>query len=328
MRRGAASGARGARIARRRFVASMCAGLAGTRLPPAFAQAPDRVRRVGFLSLGAPVGGPPRAFTLALRERGWTEGANFRFERRFAERPDDLRRLADELVAARVDVIITSGTPAARAAKEATRTIPVLIQVGEDPVANGLVQSLSRPGGNLTGFHNGGFAGKTLELVKEVRPSAKIVVYPENPGAALIETASRLGLSIRGMAVHGGNKDVAEFVAFVRQTKPDVAVVPGYSWMREIVLGRIIQLLYDLRIPSIGEWPDFARGGGLMSFGQRDAPERIAAKLDRLLRGDNPAETPIELPTLFHLAINVETARALGVTIPRAVRERADEIFE
>lgn len=307
------------------FVAAGGAALVATVVHPTRAQTAERPRRIGVLISGAPAAGPPRPFVEAFRALGWIEGANIVFERRFAERPADLASMAAELVAAKVDVIVTDGTPAARAAKAATRTIPILIQVGADPVENGLVQSLSRPGGNLTGFFNGRFEDKTLELLKEVRPSARLVAYQVDPiGPATAQAASRIGLAVRGMAVRGSS-DLNEFFAFIRRTKPDAVVVGGLSWMRDVDYGRIAQVLLDLRMPSISEWTIFPEAGGLMSFGPRPDLTRTAAKIDRLLRGDNPAETPIELPTRFHLAINLRTAKEIGVPIPPSVRARVDQ---
>jgi putative tryptophan/tyrosine transport system substrate-binding protein len=296
------------------------------------AQPTGRIYRIGELREGT--SRSPKPFTDAMRDLGWIEGQHFTLERRNADRRDQLPALAAELVRLKVDLVLTGGTPAARAAKEATNTIPIVFSVADDPVGSGLVASFSRPGGNLTGFTLGVYDEKLLEVLKETIPGATRVAYaapaqetgtrPERLNAA----ARVLGVEVRPIVVQGP-KDFDRFFASAKDLRSDAMLVPNVAWFRPH-LERIGFGAAKSRLPAIGYDRGFARSGGLLSYGPvplQNVP-RVAAQVDKILKGANPADLPVEQPTKFELVINLKTAKALGLTIPLAVLARADEIIE
>jgi len=303
------------------------------------AQQGERVYRIGLLSEGAhPLSKP---IAEALRELGWIEGKNLKFERRSADRGDQLPSLAAELVRLKVDLILTNGTRAARAAKEATKAIPIVFNLGEDPVANGLVASFARPGGNLTGFVIGLYDEKALEVLKEALPALRRVAYPApgGPGAderraraerfaGLHAAARALGVEVQGIPVQGPS-DLDGFFAAARRAGADAVLVANIAWFRPY-LERIGAASAKSRLPAIGYDRQFAESGGLLSYGPmplQNVP-RLAAQIDKILKGAKPADLPVEQPTKFELAINLKTAKALGLTIPPSVLGRADQVIE
>jgi putative ABC transport system substrate-binding protein len=193
-------------------------------------------------------------------------------------------------------------------------------------VASGLVANLARPGGNLTGFCEGLYDGKMLQLIKEIQPQAKLVIYMAPRVAPdAVATAQALGMVARGIAVSGA-EELDHFFTELRGARADAVIIPPHPWLRSHMWQRISNHLIALKLPSIGPDRDFVRTGGLMSFGPKASPRGLA-KLDQLLRGGNPAEMPVELPTEFDFTINLKTAAAIGVTIPESVQIRADDVI-
>jgi putative ABC transport system substrate-binding protein len=316
-------------VDRRVFIA----GTLGLIAAPVAAEAQqgERVYRIGWLSEGPPSFSRPLA--AALRELGWVEGKNLRFEIRSADGGDQLPSLAGELVRLKVDLILTIGTRAARAAKEATQAIPVVFNLGEDPVANGLVASFARPGGNLTGFVVGLYDQKALELLHEVLPGVRRVAYPaaQGPGeryAPLHAAGRALGIEIQGIPVQGPS-DFGGFFVAARQAGARAVLVENIAWFRPY-LTNIAAASVKSRLPAIGYYRQFAEAGGLLSYGpaQFENVPRLAAQIDKILKGVKPADVPVEQPTQFDLVVNLRTAKALGLTIPPAVLARADEVIQ
>src|SRR5438128_5608827 len=272
---------------------------------PLAAEVPQAgTRRIGFLETSSP--SPARvqlweALRQRLRELGYLEGQNIAFEPRFAEgKTDRLPGLAAELVALKVDVIVTSGTPASLAAKQATLTIPIVMAQLADPVGSGLVASLGRPGGNVTGLstQDADLSGKRLGLLKEVVPKVSriaLLTDETNPGTVLIAKGTQA-------AAHS---------AGVSRT-------------------RLADLALKNRLPTMFAQREYAEGGGLMAYSADflDLFRRTAAFVDKILKGAKPADLPIEQPTKFELVINLKTAKALGLTIPPSLLARADQMIE
>ena len=296
------------------------------------AQRAGKMYRIGDLREG------PATFRTALmdamRALGWVEGRNFAIETRNASSPDQLPALATELVRLKVDLLLTGGTSATRAAKEATKTIPIVFNLGDDPVGSGLVASFARPGGNLTGFALGLYDEKLLEVLREGVPGASRVAYAAparetGARAARLTAAARvLGVDIQRIVVHSPD-DFDRFFADVRGRGADAALVPNIAWFRAH-LDRIGAAAARSRVPAIGYDRQFARSGGLLSYGPEPSQNvpRLAAQIDKILKGAKAGDLPVEQPTKFELVVNLKTARTLGLTIPPAVLARADEIIE
>ena len=315
---------------RRAFLTGSAALLAAPL--PAGAQPPGRIYRIGELREGPSLS--PNPFADAMRELGWIEGEHFKLERRNAERRDQLLALAAELVRLNVDLILTGGTPAARAAKGATNAIPIVFSVADDPVGSGLVTSLARPGGNLTGFTLGVYDEKLLEVLKEAVPGATRVAYaapaqesgtrPERLNAA----ARMLGVEIRPIVVRRP-EDFDRFFASAKDLGSQATLVPNVAWFRPH-LQHIGLAAAKSRLPTIGYDRSFAQSGGLLSYGPaplQNVP-RVAAQVHKILNGAKPGDLPIEQPTKFDLVINLKTAKALGLTIPPSLLQRADQVIE
>ena len=289
------------------------------------AQQPKRMMRVGVLFEGSALAGPDPAVAEAFRSHGWIEGQNIEFQRRGTKRAEELSTVARELVALQPDLVIAFGTPAARAMQQATRTIPIFFNVEADPVASGLVANLARPGGNLTGFCDGLYDSKMLQLIKEIQPQARLVIYMASRVAPdAVAAAQALGMVARGIVA--GPEDLDQFFTELRSFRPDAVIIPSHPWLRSHMWQRISNHLIALKLPAIGPDRDFVKTGGLMSFGPKSS-RRGVAQLDRLLRGANPADIPVELPTEFDFTINLKTAAAIGVTIPASVQIRADYVI-
>ena len=302
-----------------------------------------RVYRLGFLGqTSAPdLARQIAALQQGLRDRGYEAGRNLVIEYRWAERKlDRLPELATELVAARVDIIVTHGSPGSRAAKQATAEIPIVIAVVGDPVANGVVASLTRPGGNVTGLVLQEFEStvKWFELLKEVAPTASRLGWLDVPGIEQPEVAEASrrqedaaalprGLSIDRVLVRGPNDLPQAFDDFGRHGVHAV-VVPNTSLLNPLG-GQIASLAVKHRLPTIGS-PVFARAGGLLAYGPdgADMYRRAADYVDRILKGSAPGDLPMDGPTKFELVINLKTARALGLTIPPSLLQRADRVIE
>ena len=308
------------------------------------AQSPGKVYRIGYLSLGSASGTytrPLDAFRQGLHELGWVEGRNVHIEYRFAEgQVDRLPGLADELVQLKVDVIVASPTPSALAAKGATRTIPIVGMGLTEPVAVGLVASLARPGGNVTGLTYGvdtEIYGKQLQLLREVFPHVRRVAVLENPGSSAtqplimqsIESAARsLDLPLQIVAARQPEDFDAAFAAMVKERAGALFLTgdPMYFVHRT----RLADLAKRSRLPSMSTQWQWVDAGGLLSYGPSlpDQFRRAATYVDKIFRGAKPAELPIEQPAKFELAINLKTARELGITVPQSMLQRADDIIQ
>ena len=305
------------------------------------AQQPTKVPRVGILSdESRAMATSFEPLAQGLRDLGWVEGQNFTFERRYAERKYEiLPSLAADLVRVQPDVIVVIGTGSAWAAKSATSTIPIVFARIGDPVGYGLVPSLSRPGGNLTGVSllTRELAGKQVEILLTAVPDGKRLgvlwdaSFPAaGPVFKEIEGAARsLNSELIPAEVRGPDDFEPAFRAMVEE-RASALIVPGLG----IIFGEHRQRLLDLtattRLPSMFLRKEFVEAGGLMSYGPnyRDMYRRAATYVDKILKGTKPADLPVEQPTKFELVVNLKTARALGMAIPHSMRMLADEVIE
>ena len=322
---------------RRALLAQVALGSLGL-CPPAAAQSPARVYRLGIHRPTAPEG--TDRILVALRELGYVEGRNLRVEMRHAgARLDRLPAFARELVTLRADALIAVGSAAIRAAKGATSTIPIIMWGNFDPVAAGFVASLARPGGNVTGVliaSEGTLASKKMELLKEAVPRATRVglLVPEDPNLQgqvneVRRAASALGLEIVLATVRGGDYDRA-FADLVAARSQALFVAASSYFYAHPDRTRIIALAAKHRLPAIYEWPDQVEDGGLMAYGSNLPAliRRVAEYVDQVFRGARPGDLPIEQPTTFELVINLKTAQALGMTLPPALLARASRVIE
>jgi putative ABC transport system substrate-binding protein len=320
---------------RREFIASM--GGAAVAWPLTARSQPARTYRIGVL--GSENSPHWEGFRQGLRDLGYVDGRNVTMEWRWAEgRTDRFPVLATELVGLRVDVIAVSGTPAIRAAKQATDTIPIVMTVSAYPEKIGLVESLARPGGNVTGLSNVApeLVGKRLELLKEIVPRASRVAVFWNPASPveplgfreLLAAAPAVGVEIVSVEVRNP-EDFSTAFASVASNRPDALHVFGNQVNFK---GRklIVDFAAENRLPSIYEERLFVESGGLMSYAPSftDLFRRAATYVDKILKGAKPADLPVEQPTKFELLINLKTAKALGLTIPESLLVRADEVIE
>jgi ABC-type uncharacterized transport system substrate-binding protein len=260
---------------------------------------------------------------------GWVEGRDFEIVLRYADRPDQLPVLAAELVRLKVDLILTFGTPATRAAKQATTIIPIVFSLGADPVGSGLVASLARPGGNITGFTTGIYDDKLLEVLKEALPNVSRVACPlSDPGPTILGAARVLGLAVERIAV-SAPEDFDRFFTAARKAGAGAAVIVDVAWFGPH-FERIAVAAAKSRLPAIGVHRQFVEAGGLLYYGPTPGQNvpRLAFQADRILKGVKPADLPVEQPTKFELIINLKTAKALGITIPPSVLARADGVIQ
>jgi ABC-type uncharacterized transport system substrate-binding protein len=305
---------------------------------PAHTQ-PTKLFRIGVLEPASFVTPFWEAFRQGLRELGYIEGRNVVIEVRAAEgQYDRLPDLAAELVRLKSDVIVVDGTMAVVPAKHATKTIPIVMAVAANPVESGLVSSLARPGGNITGnsFLSADLAGKRLELLKEVVPKAQRVAILSNPGApahALIlreglAGARTLGLLIQNLAVSTlpGLDDA--FATALAQHADAIFVLDDPMFASNA--GRIVDLAAQSRLPAMYGIRQYVDVGGLVSYGPNllDLSRRAATYVDKILKGAEPGDLPVEQPTNFELVVNLKTAKALGITIPESILLRANEVLK
>jgi putative ABC transport system substrate-binding protein len=301
----------------------------------AHAQQPKKVVRVGYLFVGLQ---PPKEFLQALAKLGYVEGKNIAFEYRAAEgREERLPTLAAELVKFNVDVIVAPGVLPALAAKEATKSIPVIYTGGADPVAAGLVASIARPGGNVTGIAelSSELTGKRLGLLKETIPKISMVTVLVRRDApttadriAEIETAAKaLGLKLQILEVGGVADFDKVFSGVTKERNGALIEVPNSLFHAN--RKRIVELANQKQLPTNFHSRDFVEVGGLMYYGENDAEtlRRLAVYVDKILKGTKPADLPVELPMKFEFAINLKTAKQIGLTIPPNVLARADRVF-
>jgi len=314
--------------------------LTGTLLaaPLAAGAQPATIRRVGVLSPAAP--GPSAllsAFQKGLRELGYVEGQNIRLEYRFAEsRLERLPGLAAELVGLKVDVILAINSTAAQAALNATKTIPIVFTWVADPLS--LVTNLARPGGNLTGLTTmtTELSGKRLDLFKAVLPGApRIAVLwnSANPVATSVfremeSPGARLGVRLHPMGVRSSAELEDAFKEAVRARTSALFVIEDGTLFPH--RARILSLAAQHRLPAASQFRDFAEAGGLLSYGPNlsDLFRRAAIYVDKILKGTRPGDLPVERPETFELVINLKTAKALGLTIPPSLLQRADNVIE
>lgn len=308
---------------------------------PVVAQQGAKTPRVGILFYGFPPASEPapRAFVDGLRGLGWVEGQNVLLEWRYAEgRTDRYPALAADLITLKVDALVAMSTPAALAAKQATTTIPTIAVAVSDPVGSGLVASLAKPGGNITGLSllAPELSAKRLDLFKQAMPKltrAAVLWNTANAGMVLrfreTEAASRaLGVAIDSVGVRGPG-DFEDAFATISKHRPDALLVLADT-VTIAHRRRTIEFAAANRLPAIYEVRDFTDDGGLMSYGI-SMPEhfrRAAIFVDKVLRGLKPADLPVEQPSKFELVINMKTAKTLGLTIAPAVLLRADHIIE
>jgi len=323
----------------RKIVIWLLATVLLTTLSPAEAQQPKKIPRIGYLSATSPSAEPARtdAFRQGLRELGYIEGQNIVIEWRSAEgKLDRLPDLADELVRLKVDVIFVRSTAAVQTAKNATTTVPI-VSVSGDPVGLGLVTSLARPGGNITGLANltPELAGKRLELLKEVIPQVSRVAvlwYPDTPSAAFrvreTEAASpSLGIKLQLVEVREANDFELAFSAMKKERAG--ALVPLRGTLIVNHLKRIAELAAKNRLPAMYDDREFTEAGGLMSYGTMlaDLDRRAATYIDKILKGAKPADLPVEQPKKFEFIVNLKAAKLIGLTISPNVLARADKVI-
>ncbi len=329
---------------RRREVLGVIGGAAAWPVV-ARAQQPDRMRRIGVLMpLAATLPSMKleiAAFVRELQDLGWAEGRNLQIEYRYAE--GDVERMqafAKELIAQQPDVIFGRSTPVTAALLKQTRTIPIVFAVVSDPVGDRFVESLPRPGGNVTGFTNveASLTGKWLELLKEIAPGVKRVAFMFDPKLAagggtyytrLIKAAApSFAVTPITAPVHNGIEIEQAITEFVRDPNGGLLVLPDAT--SNTHRGLIIALAARHRLPAIYSFRDIVGEGGLMSYGVdvADLFRRSAGYVDRILKGAKPAELPVQLPTKFNLVINLRTAKALGLDVSPLLQQRADEVIE
>src|SRR5438270_1295214 len=326
----------GRKLMKRREFISLLGGVAVVRPLAARAQQ-SKVARIGVLYIGlADAESFKKELRDGLRELGYVEGQNIAFEFRSAEgKLDRLPELASELVRLKVDVIVALYVPCALAAKQATREIPIVI-IAADPVETGIVPSLARPSGNITGVSlmSAVFVGKCVELFRDMLAATRKVAVLTNAADPLfaklvldqVELAGRItGIQIQPIMVRGPDEELDAAFAAMARGQADVVVIQG-----SLSTKRIADLALEHRLPAASTTRAFVDAGGLMSYGA-DGPAlfRHGAKfVQRILQGRQPNELPIEQPTKFELAVNLRTAKAMGLTIPESFLGRADEIIE
>ena len=307
------------------------------------AQQAEKIPRIGMLSFTTP-GSEEESrrlavFRQALRERGWVDGQNVAIEYRHSRRRDErLAGLAAELVKLKVDVIVTYGTKATRAAQQATRAIPIVMLTVLDPVAAGFVRTLAHPGANITGSSEVSetLSGKRLELLKEVVPHATrvaVLVDPSHPTNVLdlrsTEIAARaLGVTLQPIEVRASGEFDSAFDRITREHAEALVVLPGSTLFLD--RRQILERAARHRLPTMYAWREGAEAGALLSYGvdTADNYRRAAHYVDKILKGAKPADLPVEQPTKFELVINLKTAKALGLTIPQSILARADQVIE
>jgi putative tryptophan/tyrosine transport system substrate-binding protein len=325
---------------RRKFVFTASVALVGVPWTAQGQSAGRRLPRIAYLGISGPLAIDPRqieGFKRGLVENGLIDGRNITVEYRWAEGSEArLLSLCTELARADLDVIVTVGTQAVRTLLTAGAKQPIVMAIISDPVGSGVIASLARPDGNVTGLSmlNEGLEAKRLEILKEVVPSLKRVLLLHDPlmnneGLAEARTATRtLGVEALLVETHDPATFEATFAAAAKQGADGLSVMtsPFFNFNRS----RLIELAGRHRLPSIWEASVYVRDGGLLSYGPNfaDMYRRSAGYVARLLKGAKPADLPVEQPTLFELFVNQKTAKSLGIAIPQALLQRADEVIE
>ena len=324
----------------KKFAALVVATLILTAVAPVQGQAPSKIPKIGFL--GVRPDDSKSTFDLFRRQLqaiGYVDGKNIIFEYRNAEnKPDRLPALVDELIRLNVDVLVVAAANEARAAKNATRTIPIVGLNLSDPVVLGLVDSFARPGANLTGFTpiSGELGGKRLELLKETIPKLSRVAVLWDPKAPSSEKtwkeiqppASALGLQVHSMEVSAPDKFERAFKEAIKARSGALTV--NLSPMINSNQRRVAELAAKNRLPAIYPRAEFVHSGGLMSYGadRTEGFKRVSVIVDKILKGTKPADIPVEQPMKFELIINLKAAKQIGLTIPPNVLARADRVIQ
>jgi putative ABC transport system substrate-binding protein len=329
------------------FAVAVVMILALTSIDPVAGQSADRIPCIGMLFVGGRNQPHLEAFKQGLRERGYTEGKNIAFEYRYADgKIDRLPLLATELVQLKVDVIVTTADNGARAARQSTKTTPIVLTTGADLVKSSLADSLAKPGGNVTGLTvlEENLSGKRLDILKEALPKMKRVAYLWNPGAVPYgldsgaatanpsfdeakAIAHAVALQLRSYQVHG-LAEIEKAFADMSKARPDALLVI-LSPLMTLNSKRIVELALAHRLPGMYPTNQFVEEGGLIAYGPRigDMYRRAAIYVDKILKGAKPADLPVEQPTKFELVINLKTAKQIGLTIPPNVLARADRVI-
>jgi putative ABC transport system substrate-binding protein len=327
-------------VKRRQFIKLVGGAAAGWPLA-ARAQQADRVRRIGVLmNLAADDPEGQRrvtAFVQGLQEWGWSVGRNAQIDYRWgASDGDRIRRYATELVALAPDIILAAGSPAVGPLLQATRSVPIVFALVADPVGSGYVASLARPGGNVTGFAASefGISAKWLELLKQIAPRVTRVAVVRDPTiasgsgqfGAIQAVAPSFGVEVRPVDARDAQEIERAVTAFAPEPNGGLINVAGAIVHRELV----IKLAARHRLPAVYAFRYYVTGGGLISYGPDtvDPYRRAAGYVDRILKGEKPADLPVQAPTKYELVINLKTAKALGLTVPPTLLARADEVIE
>jgi putative tryptophan/tyrosine transport system substrate-binding protein len=327
---------------RREFI-TLLSGAAVAWPLAARAQQSDRVRRIGVLMNGAAHDPDAQtsiaAFVQAMQQLGWTDGRNVRIEYRWGEgNASNIRKYAAELAMLAPDVIFSTGTAGMRPLLQATRTVPIVFAQVADPVGAGFVDSLSRPGGNVTGFMQFEYSlsGKWLELLKQIAPGVTRAAVIRDPDitagigqfAVIQSVAPLVGVEVSPVNVRDATEIERAVTTFARSSNGGLIVTASAlsSFHREL----IIALAARYKLPTVYYRRAFVTAGGLISYGYDsvDQYRRAAGYIDRILKGEKPADLPVQAPTKYELAINLKTAKALGLTVPPSLLARADEVIE
>jgi putative ABC transport system substrate-binding protein len=327
-------------VKRREFV-TLLGGAAAWPLA-ARAQQGERMRRIGvLLNLAAddPMGqARVAAFVQGLEAAGWSDGRNLRIDTRWAASdPDNFRKYAAELIALGPDVVLASTTPAVLQLQQASRTVPIVFVSAIDPVGSGLIASMARPGGNITGFvaFEYALAVKWLELLKEIAPGVKRAAVLRDPTVAAgigqfaaIQAVGSVGMELSAIDLRDAGEIERAIADFAR--RPNGGLIVTASQFGTNNPGPLVALAARHKLPSVYSFGYFASAGGLICYGpdQLDEYSRAAAYVDRILKGEKPADLPVQAPTKYQLAINLKTAKALGLTVPPALLARADDVIE
>ena len=328
-------------IGRRKFIAAL--GGAAVAWPlAARAQQAERMRRIGVLNAAADdADGQARlaAFLQGLQQLGWTDGRNVHIDTRWAAgNADDTRKYAAELVALAPDVILSIGSPSVVSLLEATRTVPIVFAIVPDPVGAGYVDSLSRPGGNATGFmmFEYSLCGKWLELLKEIAPGVTRAAVLRDPAiaagigqfAVIQSVAPALGVEVSPVSVRDATEIERAVTAFAQSANGGLILTA--SALSAVHGDLIIALAARYKLPAVYTNRVYVAAGGLISYGPNfvDQCRRAAGYVDRILKGAKPADLPVQAPTKYELIINLKTAKALGLTVPQSILARADEVIE
>jgi len=331
-------------VKRREFI-TLLGGAAVAWPTAARAQQPERMKRIGVL-MGYPESDSEAqtkiaAFQDGLQKLGWTEGRNTRIDTRWATPADaeSMERFAKELVALQPDLILSSTTPTTAALLQQTRAIPIVFATVADPVGSGFVASFPRPGGNVTGFvvFEASLAGKWLDLLKEIAPRVNRIAFLFNPATATYAEfylnpfkAAAASFAVEAIAAPVRDRSELESVVSAQAREPNGGLIVMPDSFTDLHRAEITSLAARYRLPAVYPRRIFTEVGGLLSYGidQLDNLRLAATYADRILKGEKPADLPVQAPTRYELVINLKTAKALGIDVPVHLQQRADEVIE